>query len=222
MKRVVLAVILVLGSTQGAFASTLLSISDGVSSAMVMDSGGNVPVTYTNANFDGWVIAVAGGLSSSPSLSPFGLDAFSLTAYCLPGAGCNTNNLTITLSSNGFTQVPTNGFLESFSGVVASGSASQSGYFSTGNCLVPLGGCTTTLIGTLGPFSGAFGTSISGGSAGPNPYSLTLVQTITAGSLGVSLDGQIGQVPEPASLLLLGGALCGVGFFVRRKDSIFN
>lgn len=217
MKRIVLAVTLVLGLTQAALATSTeqLTISDGISTVTV--SAVSNSIFYSNANFDGWNIVVAGGASQSPSLTPFGLDAFTLAATCAAATDCVTHNLTITLSDINFTQVPTGGFLETFSGIVSSGSASQSAWYSTTNTLF----AESTLIGALGPFSGAFGAQISGGSAGPSPYSLTLSQTITANSQGVSLDGQIGAVPEPASLLLLGFGLSAAGLLglPRRKDN---
>jgi hypothetical protein len=218
MKRILLAVLLLLGSSQVALATSTeqLTISDGITTITV--SSLTNFVSYSNSNFDGWNLAIAGGFSESPSLSPFGLDSLSLAASCAGGTSCVTHNLTITFSDINFTQaVPANGFLETFSGTIASGSASQSAWYDAGNTLF----ATTSSIGTLGPLSGNFGTQLfGGGPAGPGPYSLTLVQTITANSQGVSLDGQIRAVPEPVSLLLLGFGLSGVGVLgmARRKD----
>jgi len=217
MKQIFLAVLLTLGPAQLALATSTeqVSVSDGITTAVISSLGNSV--SYSNANFDGWNIVVAGGVSQSPLLSPFGLDTFTLAATCAGGTACVTHDLTISLSDINFTQVPLGGFLETFSGTISSGSASQSGWYSTSNTLF----AQTTSIGTLGPLSGTFGVTTSGGTAGPSAYSLTLVQTITANSQGVSLDGQLRAVPEPASLLLLGFGLCGAGLLglARRNDN---
>jgi len=103
------------------------------------------------------------------------------------------------------------GFSTVYSGsIVGSGNTSEMAYWGSG--LMD----TTNPIGTVGPLnsSDGYGKVSGGGAAGSSPYSLTLDEVFTASATDdyFSVDGNItGNVPEPMSLLLLGGCLLVVG-----------
>jgi len=221
MKRFLLAVFLVAGMAHFALATTTdeLELVSGATTIIITDNGagdlnsGSGTILYTNSNLNGWNISFAGGTSNSPSLTPFGLDISSLTASCT-GGGCTTQALDIYYSDINFTQTAAS-FTTTYSATIATGSTSQKAWDTVGNTIFGTG----TLIGTLGPYSSpsGAGSAIGGGPAGPSPYSLTLEDIISANSSGVSLDGNITTVPEPASLMMMGTGLIGLAGFARRK-----
>jgi len=227
MKRLLLAAVTVVGVAFASSTTDQLKLTSGVTTVTITDNGvgdsdGGTAgsITYSNANFDGWKITVAGGETFSPLLNPVGLDIFSLTASCT-GGGCSTDALTISYSDINFTTpVAAGGFTTFFSATIGTGSASQSAWDSNTNAIFG----TQHLIGTVGPFNapGNHGSASGGGpevGTAANPYSLTITDTIAAGSsvTGVSLDGNITAVPEPSSLVLFGTGLLAFASFAKRK-----
>jgi hypothetical protein len=175
--------------------------------------------TTALGDINGWVIKVTTGDSYSPGVVPDGIDLSSLTATCTAGAACasgSANQLVIEYSDIGFNAANAN-LLNQFSATInGSGTASQSAYFA--NCAhMP---CPSnylfdevTQIGSTITLSATGSGTSSGGPTGVL-YSLTLEQVFTdatGGSVSFSVDGSVSSVPEPMSLLLLGGCLLIVG-----------
>ena len=85
---------------------------------------------------------------------------------------------------------------------------SSNGYFDKSN---PLGGLQT-VSGDGSSFESAGMTDVGA------PYSLTLVDTLWAGSgNSYSTDGRITQTPEPGALAMFGAGLLGCALFINRR-----
>jgi hypothetical protein len=179
---------------------TATSISVGGTFTTGLDGSGDPNV---------WNLHVVLGLSGTPNANGPGLDVTSLVAVC--NTACGNAALEVWFSDVGFTTSATH-FTNTYSGTLSgSGSTSQTAWVSATNNLL----AQTSVIGTVGPVTGAggFGSVSGGGSAGPAPYSLTLEEVFVSDAQQdlFSVDGSITTVPEPMSLLLLGGCLFVVG-----------
>jgi hypothetical protein len=162
-----------------------------------------------------WNLSVVGATSYTPNALQ-GVDLNSDTATCVSGA-CINSTLLIFFSDIGFT-TPASSFTDSVGGsLTGSGSVQQRGWVSATNNLLAL---TSQIGGTLGPFSAPpanYSGSASGAATeGPAAYSMTLEQEFMSDAQAdtFSADGQLTanvNVPEPMSLLLLGGCLLVVG-----------
>ena len=179
------------------------------------DESGAPGTVTVGGTIGDWSISVVSGLSNSPTDVPVGL-SLTVIASCAVGGGCDSTPLDVQFSDINFS--PANpSFFDGYSVTnLTAGNTSQSAYYSNANALFveTLGG----LIGTLGPFSGTTTGSpeVTGGTGSSAPYSLTLDEVFNAGigtaALSLNAGGSIdSNVPEPMSLLLLGGCLLFVG-----------
>ena len=216
----ILSAVLFLAAPPRAEATLTLQLSSGSSTVLCADQAacdtdptvGVVSVTAAvgvfNVNVSTAITYPAVGTPGTPNLH--------LTTVHVNSVAAGTIN--ILASQINYTQpLPTN------FGLIVGGAAqgtvnSLQAYLSLTNNLF----ATSTLLGGVGPFTGAFANTLYGLiPAGGTPYSLTLATSIAhlGGFQVSSLDANL-QLPEPTSLLLLGSGLTAFGLFgIRRAKS---
>jgi hypothetical protein len=221
MKKFFLCALLASFVASVAAADSIELVSSGATTTLV--AGGTHTTGPNPLNFfNGWEIMIAGS-SSSPGLSPYGLD-LQVLATCASG-NCLTNPLDVFFSDTGFSpSVPAGGFQTTYSATDTGGGATRAITWADSTNTIFGGGFPTPVgtdhLGIVGPFSGSggFGTA-SGGPAEVSPYSLTIEDIFTAGASGTSsfsTDADVTATPEPSSLLLISSGLIGLGFMKRK------
>jgi hypothetical protein len=207
---------LLLGALPAAYAVPTLSFSVDGGAAITCADGAACDIN-----------ASAGAVTVSQSLGDFyvttGLSKPILTGgdplmdlntlNVLMSGGAHT--LTIAFSDTGF-DISGGRLTMEYGGSLSGAGASfeHSAYYDTGNALFG----QSTLIGTAGSGSGAFSGAVDGGWSPNGPYSVTEILTLKGGSGMTVFSGDFEvNVPEPATLALLGFALLGFAVVYRRR-----
>ncbi len=178
-----------------------------------------VDVTVTDLDADGYVIyngAVGSfvinttvGLTK-PSIGTASAGELHLTSLDVSSSAGGT--LIVRWSDTGFGIADPAGITLSAGGVTG-GTVTIAGYADASDALFGQG----TLIGILGPFGGAFSGSTTTGFGADQSFSMTLVATITHSGAKVTSVDVHQAVPEPATLLLIGAGLLGIGVISRKR-----
>jgi len=195
-------------------AALMLRLSDGVNPDVTItdqlagDANATAGVVTFIGGIGAWTVNVTTGLSK-PLFPASGLH-MDLNSVNVTSAG--GGSLTILLTDPDWATLP--GPATTLVGGTTGGSVSFDTYYDAGNAAFTL----TTLIASLGPFGpGAFSGTASGNIAAAAPFSVTMRAQIThTGPASTSFDYEL--IPEPATMLMFGLGLLGLGALSRRRQ----
>jgi len=208
-----------------AHALATLSLWDGTVNPAIVVSDGS-PLDFNPAvgavTFIGpvgvWVLNVTTGITKPNIGGP--LDA-AMDLNSVDVTGPVGGFLQLMFSEVGFNLPGANSQAIMAIGGTTVGNITYDAYYDNANALfgTPLAG----LIGTLGPYGPvAFGGSLTSPELTVNPFSLTQVVTITqqvAGTTSFNASLDMIPIPIPASAILLGSGIVGLGLLRYRRKS---
>jgi len=190
------------------------------------NDGGSGTINFTGISVGVWNVNSGNAYGSDgPSglMLPHLLDLSSFNATG-SGGGTGSNALKLELTLTGLTvPLPNLLALQNIGGTLNFGGTStitSQAWISTTNSAFCVTGCSslTSLLSFTKGANSAFSGGTTGSAGTVNPYSLTLVITLSSETSGHgSFDSSLDMLPEPATLSVLGTGLLALGTGLRKR-----